>query len=292
MRPLRLGTRGSLLARRQSELVAERLRSLGLDVEVETITTSGDLRPVDSSPGEGVFVTAIAEALARGEIDLAVHSAKDVPLEEHPELVIAAFPLRADPLDVLVTKDGGASVATLAAGSRVGTDSPRRRGFLLAERPDLRVIPLHGNVDTRLRRLDAGEAEALLLAAAGLERLERSKRADERLPVDRFPPAPGQGALAVQARRQDRELIDALERLDDPRVRAAVTAERAVLTATGGGCRAPVGALATASGRRIELVAGAVEPDGSRRHLVRLTGEDPGELGAEAGRALREVITV
>lgn len=288
MRTLRLGTRGSDLARRQSELVAERIRALGQAVELQVIVTSGDVRPLDSTPGEGAFVAALADALLAQEIDLAVHSAKDVPLEEPAELVTAAYAERADPRDAIV----GGRLATLPKHARVGTDSPRRKGFLLAARPELEVVPLHGNVDTRLRRLEGGEVDALVLAAAGLDRLGRGERAAERLEADVLPPAPGQGALAVQARRADRDLLVLLGKLDDTEVRATVEAERAVLAATGGGCRAPVGALAVRSGGRLEMIAGAVEPDGTRKHIVRLTGDDPAWLGRQAGRELREVIAV
>src|SRR5216683_2030452 len=157
-RRLRLGTRGSRLALVQSELVADRLRAAGYDVELVPIVTEGDVRPVDMSPGEGVFVAAIARALLNDEVDIAVHSAKDVPLEEEPDLMIAAYSERADPRDVLITRDGGGSLASLPHGAIVGTDSPRRTGFLLAARPDLKVVPLHGNVETRLKRLDEGAA--------------------------------------------------------------------------------------------------------------------------------------
>ncbi|HLQ60513.1 MAG TPA: hydroxymethylbilane synthase [Candidatus Acidoferrales bacterium] len=265
---IRLGTRGSRLALAQSELVAGRLRRSGQEVEVVVLQTEGDLRPLDLTPGEGVFVAALARALLAGEIDLAVHSAKDVPLEEDLELCIAAYPERADPRDALVTREGGRTLETLPKGARVGTDSPRRSGFLRAARPDLRVVPLHGNVDTRLDRLDAGAADALVLAAAGVDRLERSARIDTRLPPEVVPPAPGQGALAVQARRRDRGLLATLRRLDNREVRLAVEVERRVLDATGGGCRAPVGALAALDGQ-LNLVAAAVSEDGERRLLLR-----------------------
>ncbi len=265
---IRLGTRGSRLALAQSELVAGRLRRSGQEVEVVVLQTEGDLRPLDLTPGEGVFVAALARALLAGEIDLAVHSAKDVPLEEDLELCIAAYPERADPRDALVTREGGRTLETLPEGARVGTDSPRRSGFLRAARPDLRMVPLHGNVDTRLDRLDAGAADALVLAAAGVDRLGRSARLDTRLPPEVVPPAPGQGALAVQARRRDRGLLATLRRLDNREVRLAVEVERRVLDATGGGCRAPVGALAALDGW-LNLVAAAVSEDGERRLLLR-----------------------
>ena len=207
-KPIRLGTRGSRLALVQSELIAERLRKAGHEVELVPIVTEGDVRPIDMSPGEGVFVAAIVRALLAGDVDLAVHSAKDVPLEEEPGLLIAAYPERADACDVLITRGGRESLDSLARGAIVGTDSPRRTGFLLAARPDLKVVPLHGNVETRLRRLDEGVADALVLAAAGIDRLGKSARIDLRLTPEVVAPAPGQGALAVQVRRADTRLVE------------------------------------------------------------------------------------
>jgi hydroxymethylbilane synthase len=247
------------------------------------IQTEGDLRPPDIAPGEGVFVAALARALLIGEIDLAVHSAKDVPLEEHKELSIAAYPERVDARDALVTRQSGASLQDLPRGARIGTDSPRRTGFLKAARPDLDVVPLHGNVDTRLRRLDAGEVDALVIAAAGLIRLGQESRIGQWLDPDLLPPAPGQGALAVQCRRQE---AGALTPIDDVSVRVAVSTERALLAATGGGCRAPVGALADLQAGEVHLLAGAVEPDGSNRRVVWRRGTDAMALAAEVGREL------
>jgi hydroxymethylbilane synthase len=263
---IRLGTRGSKLALVQAGIVADRLRAAGHEVEVLRIVTEGDLRPVDMVPGEGVFVAAIARALIAGEVDLAVHSAKDVPLEEEAELVIAAYPERADARDALVTRKGGTSLETLPRGWRVGTDSPRRAGFVRAARPDLGLVPLHGNVDTRLRRLDEGEVDALILAAAGLDRLGRGDRIDQRLDTHVVTPAPAQGALAIQARRADADLRRELAAIDDGAVRLAVRAERAVLEATGGTCRAPVGAFAEVQDGQFEMVVGGVNSDGSDLH--------------------------
>ena len=265
---LRLGTRGSRLAQIQSSAVAERLRRLGHRVELVTVITEGDRRPVDLSPGVGVFVTALEEALAGGEIDLAVHSAKDLPLASREGLVVVAYPEREDPRDVLITAAGGRRLDALPAGAWFGTDSPRRAGFILHVRPDLRHRPLHGNVDTRLRRLDAGEVDALVLAAAGLDRLGAGSRIDQRLPPEVVAPAPGQGALAVQCRAADRRILTALAELDDPAIRLAVQTERGVLRATGGSCRSPVGALAAVVGNRLTLLAAAAAPDGSERHVV------------------------
>ncbi len=285
---IRLGTRGSQLALIQAGLVAELLRRVGEEVVIVQIVTEGDLRPIDMSPGEGVFVAAIARALIAGEIDLAVHSAKDVPLEEEAELVIGAYPERADPRDALVGGEPGAGLDSLPPGTVVGTDSPRRAGFLRAARPDLQVVPLHGNVDTRLLRLDRGEVGALVLAAAGLDRLGRTDRIGERLDPSVVAPAPAQGALAAQARRADAALLEVLGRLDDPAVRVAVEAERAVLEATGGTCRAPVGALGTVAGGRFSLLVAGVNSDGSDRRVETVEGTvaDAGALAREAGRRL------
>jgi hydroxymethylbilane synthase len=269
---IRLGTRGSRLALVQSELVAERLRERGHEVELVPIVTEGDVRPVDMSPGEGVFVAAIARALLAGEVDVAVHSAKDVPLEEEPGLLIAAYPERADPRDVLITRNGGASLASLPQGAVVGTDSPRRTGFLLAMRPDLKIVPLHGNVETRLKRLDEGATDAIVLAAAGIDRLGKGARIDERLEPNVVTPAPGQGALAVQVRRADARLVELISAIDDSDIRLAVEAEREVLSATGGTCRAPVGALASVSGDSFTILAAGVNSDGSGRLVQRANG--------------------
>jgi hydroxymethylbilane synthase len=285
---IRLGTRGSKLALVQSELVAKRLRGAGHDVELVPIVTEGDLRAIDMSPGEGVFVAAIARALLAGEIDVAVHSAKDVPLEEDPGLAIAAYPERADPRDALITRRGGGSLESLPRGATVGTDSPRRTGFLLAARPDLKVIPLHGNVETRLRRMDEGTADALVLAAAGIDRLGRQARIDERFEPDVLAPAPGQGALAVQVRRADDRLIELVLAIDDEDVRLAVEAEREVLRATGGTCRAPVGALASVNGDAFALLAGGVNTDGSSKLVERLHGNrgEARDLAVRLGKRL------
>lgn len=304
---LRLGTRGSALARIQSGLIAAALRALGVDVELVPIVTEGDVRPPDTAWGEGAFVGALETALIDGRIDLAVHSAKDVPIgpddgdegaaRQAAPLEVAAYPTRADARDALVLRDGRRieSLDALPRGFVVGTDSPRRTGFILAARPDLRVVPLHGNVDTRLRRLDEGQVDCLVLAVAGLTRLGRSDRISLVLEPELVAPAPGQGALAVQVRRDDRRAFDLVARLEDPSTRLAVTTERALLQATGGGCRAPIGALAVVR-EEVSLVAAAVEPDGSnRRLLVRSAPRVQAEamaraLGAElVGAAVVEV---
>jgi hydroxymethylbilane synthase len=276
------------LALVQSGLVADRLRGAGYDVDLVPIVTEGDVRPVDMSPGEGVFVAAIARALLDGQVDIAVHSAKDVPLDEEPGLVIAAYSERADPRDVLITRTGRASLESLAKGAIVGTDSPRRTGFLLAARPDIKVIPLHGNVETRLRRLDDGNADALVLAAAGIDRLERQERIDERLDPEVIAPAPGQGALAVQVRRADARLVELVSGIDDGDIRLAVEAEREVLRATGGTCRAPVGALASVEKDVFTLLAAGVNSNGSGKLVERVQGNraEATSLAARLGRLL------
>jgi hydroxymethylbilane synthase len=301
---LRLGTRGSLLARTQSGLVATALEAAGTRVELVEIVTAGDRRPVDTAWGEGWFVGALRRALLDGRSDLAVHSAKDVPLEDVDGLRIAAMPERADPRDALVLAHGtrptgprtagdadGDPLAALAEGATVGTDSPRRAGFLRAARPDLQVIPLHGNVDTRLARLDAGDADALVLAAAGLMRLGRGQRISAILSPALVPPAPGQGALAIEVRNDDPEVGGIVGRIDDPATSLAVRMERRVLETTGGGCRAPLGALATIAGGWVEIVAAAVEPDGSRVRRATQSGpaERWAELATDAGHALGRV---
>jgi hydroxymethylbilane synthase len=262
---IRIGTRGSALARAQTALVAAALEGAGRRCEVVIVETEGDRRAPDTAWGEGAFVAAIEQALLDGRVDVAIHSAKDVPTDEHPDLTIAAFLPRADARDVLVVRRGDPArrLDDLPPGARLGTDSPRRTGFIRARRPDLVVHPLHGNVDTRLRRLDEGETDALVLAAAGLERLGRGDRIAERLDPEFLPPAPGQGAIAVQVRAADPRTASAVAALDDPATRAAVTAERAFLSASGGGCRAPIGALARIEGDELVLHGGYTRPDGS-----------------------------
>jgi len=294
---LRLGTRGSRLALAQAELVAEALRARGVAVDLVPIVTEGDRRRPDTPFGEGVFVAVLQRGLRNGELDLAVHSAKDMPIEEPDgplDLVVAAYPDRVDPRDVLVTAGGRAGLATLPAGALVGTDSPRRTGFVLAVRPDLRVVPLTGNVDTRLRRLDDGAVHALVLAAAGLERLGHGSRIDERLDPMVVPPAPAQGALAVQVRASDGRAREAVAAIDEPLVRLAVTLERAVLRSLGGGCRAPIGALATISGAVLELTAGSVGIDGTGRRTIAISGTtaDAATLASSASAWLRAPVPV
>ena len=277
---VRIGTRGSALALAQATMVRDALAAVGVTASLTIITTEGDRRAPDTAWGEGAFVTAIEAALVGGEIDAAVHSAKDVPTDEDPRLAIAAFLERAPSGDVIVLPAGrpAASLDDLPHGARVGTDSPRRTAFLRAVRPDLAMHPLHGNVDTRLRRLDEGQSDALVLAEAGLTRLGRADRISYRLSPDVVPPAPGQGAVAVQVRSDDPASLAACARLDHRATRLAVEAERALLAASGGGCRAPLGALGRVSGADLELLGGFARPDGSVAVRARHAGPagDPG----------------
>jgi hydroxymethylbilane synthase len=260
-----IGSRGSALALAQAHLVCGALERDGQTTRIVVVETDGDRRAPDTAWGEGAFVAAIEHALLEGHIDVAVHSAKDVPTGDDPRLRIGAYLPRADPRDALVVRTDAMErcLAELRPGTRVGTDSPRRTGFLLAHRPDLIVHPLHGNVDTRLRRLDMGETDALLLACAGLDRLALGARISERVAPEMMPPAPGQGAIAVQIRRDDATMLALVASIDDQRTRVTVEVERAFLEASGGGCRAPIGALATIVADELVLLGGHASPDGS-----------------------------
>lgn len=276
-----IGTRGSALALAQTRLVAERL---GPDLEIRVLRTVGDLsdRPIREL-GDGVFVTAIEDALRAGEIDIAVHSLKDLPTEEPTDLVTAAIPPREDPRDVLVTRrrDG---LAGLPRGAIVGTSSPRRAAFLTALRADAIPREIRGNVDTRLRKVRAGEYDAVVVAAAGLRRLGIAFDEGEALPIEFCPPAPGQGALAVQIRARDDRLAARLAALDDAATRLAVTAERALLRAMGASCEIPLGAIGRYAKGVIGLDAALVTPTGIRRASER--GAGPFEVARRAADAL------
>jgi hydroxymethylbilane synthase len=276
---LRIGTRGSALALAQARIVADRLTASGHACEIVTIHTEGDEAQADRSIvlTRGAFVTALERAVVAGRVDLAVHSAKDLPTGEHEEVAIAAYPPRGDARDAIVTRDG-AALTGIPAGARVGTESPRRRAFLLRVRPDLEIVPIRGNVDTRLRKLDAGEIDALVLAACGLERLGLARRIGEALAVETMVPAVGQGALAVQSRSEDCGAAWALA-LDDLVTRRAVMAERRFLAAMGGGCRAPFAAHARIEAGRLVLDGAALSADGRVAYRERLQGE-PAEAEA------------
>jgi hydroxymethylbilane synthase len=240
---LRIGSRGSQLALWQANHVAALLRGQGHAVEIEIIRTTGDrLQEVTFAQvgTKGMFTREIEEALAGGQVDLAVHSLKDLPTELPEAFALAAIPERADARDVFVS-ERFLSLAALPAGARVGTSSLRRRAQLKALRPDLEAVEFRGNVDTRLRKLGEGQVDAILLAAAGLDRLEKTEWVRERLDPLEFCPAAGQGALAIETRREDATTIAAVAFLDHAPTRFAVTVERAVLAALGGGCQVPIG---------------------------------------------------
>jgi hydroxymethylbilane synthase len=289
---IRLATRGSLLARTQSGHVADALREIsGQDVEIVHVRSHGDAdqsTPLASFGGVGVFVAAVREAVLRRDADIAVHSLKDLPTAPAPGLVVAAMPVREDPRDVLVSRDGF-TVLTLPPGARVGTGSPRRAAQLLAARPDLEVVPVRGNVDTRLRTVTDGTLDAVVLARAGLARLDRLDAVSEAIEPDLMLPAPGQGALAVECRSVDADaaLLDALRSLDDAATRAAVTAERSLLATLEAGCSAPVGAYATVSGEGegllVHLTGNVVSLDGSVSVRKSVTGAagDAVDVGRE-----------
>ncbi|MFF4320868.1 hydroxymethylbilane synthase [Streptomyces sp. NPDC001568] len=285
-RPLRLGTRRSKLAMSQSGHVAEAVRAVtGRAVELVEITTYGDVSREHLSQigGTGVFVTALREALVRGEVDFAVHSLKDLPTAQPDDLVIAAMPKREDARDALVARDG-LTFEQLPDGARIGTGSPRRTSQLHAYANSLgkriETVAIRGNVDTRIGFVRSGELDAVVLAAAGLNRIGRGDEATDLLAVDNVLPAPGQGALAVECLASDTALIAALGELDDPHTRAAVTAERSLLAALEAGCSAPVGALADllADGQivnemRLRGVVGTL--DGSTLVQLSTTGPVP-----------------
>ncbi|KOU52658.1 hydroxymethylbilane synthase [Streptomyces sp. WM6378] len=278
---LRLGTRRSKLAMAQSGHVADAVRQLtGRPVELVEITTYGDTsrEHLAQIGGTGVFVVALRDALLRGEVDFAVHSLKDLPTAEHPDLVLAAIPVREDPRDVLVARDG-LTFDQLPDGARIGTGSPRRMAQLNAYARShgrtIECVPIRGNIDTRVGYVTKGELDAVVLAAAGLNRIGRSDVVTEFLSVDTVLPAPGQGALAIECAAANADLAAALAELDDPFTRAAVTAERSLLAALEAGCSAPVGALA-------DLLA-----DGQIVHEMRLRGV----VGTTDGSSLVQLST-
>jgi hydroxymethylbilane synthase len=292
---LRLGTRASELALTQSGMIADRLRTeCDVDVELVTISTEGDrsTAPLASMGGQGVFVAALREALVRGDVDIAVHSLKDLPTTPDPRLALAAIPRREDPRDVLVARDG-LTLGELPQGSRVGTGSPRREAQLNALGLGVEVVPIRGNVGTRIGRIAHGDLDGVLLARAGLLRLGRADEATEVIDPLQMLPAPGQGALACECRVDDDETTRLLERLDDSDTRAAVTAERSLLATLEAGCSAPVGALAEiADGDHgDELWLRAVVGDVSGSPTIRLSATGlPSEAAAVGERLAVEML--
>jgi len=290
---IRLGTRRSALATTQSGWVADRLRELGHAVEMVEITTFGDTSTASLSSigGTGVFVTALRTALLSGEIDVAVHSLKDLPVAPEPGLRIAAIPVREDARDALVARDG-LTLGELPAGSVVGTGSPRRAAQLAALGLGLHVMDIRGNVDTRISLVHNGSCDAVLLARAGLARLGRLDEVTESLDPLQMLPAPGQGALAVECREDRHDLVDALAPLDHADTRAAVTAERALLAALEAGCTAPIGALAeVAEGEHgSELFLRAFAGSEDARIELRRSSTGPLDEPERLGRDLAAVL--
>lgn len=282
---LTIGSRGSKLALWQAHWVRERLEGHGATCDLRVIKTTGDMVtnvPLSQVGTKGLFTKEIEEALLDRSIDLAVHSLKDMPTELPEGLMLAAIPEREDARDAIV----GCRVADLPQGARVGTSSLRRAAQLRALRPDLRVESVRGNLDTRLRKLDEGQYDALVLAAAGLKRLGWQERIAEEIDPAVMCPAVGQGALAVETRDDQGAGQQACARLDHAKSRAAVTAERALLGTLGGGCLVPIGAHATVMGDRMRLQGVVIAPDGSR--TVKRMLEGPTSDGTRIGTALGE----
>jgi hydroxymethylbilane synthase len=292
-RKLRIGTRGSELALWQAHHVAGLLARLpgAPAIEILEIRTEGDHvldRPLSQVPGKAFFTKEIEEALAAGHVDLAVHSLKDLPTELPPGLAVAAVLEREDPRDVWIAAGGaaGAGFASLPAGGRVGTSSLRRRALLARYRPDLELVDLRGNVPTRVRRVEEGKYDAIILAAAGVKRLGLERHITEYLPLDRFLPAVAQGAVAVEIRSGDEATRGWVSQLDHLPTQRATAAERALLATLEGGCQVPVGALATLAGEVLTLTSEVVSVDGSRHVSGRRSG--PAARPEELGRALAE----
>jgi hydroxymethylbilane synthase len=282
---IRIGSRGSQLALWQANHIADKLRANGHTVEIQVIRTTGDrmqqpgfVPPSDFDgiplDGKGIFIKEIEDALAVGQIDVAVHSLKDLPTTIDPRFILGAIPERADPRDAFVCEPYWA-LHTLPMNARVGTTSPRRQAQLLALRPDLEFVEIRGNIDTRLRKLEDGQCDALVLASAGLDRLDRTEHVHQRFAPEELCPAPGQGALALETRSpehpldtedpaRDPAILAAIAALDHPQTRYAVTAERTALDALGGGCMLPIGVLCTVEAGHARMHAQVIAPDGER----------------------------
>ncbi len=282
-RTLTLATRPSALARWQARSVQEILSARWPELRFETkvITTRGDRtldQPLPQIGGKGVFTEELETALREERVDLAVHSLKDLPIDDPHGLRLGAILNREDPRDVLVSR-GGETFTQLQSGTVVGTSSPRRRAQILAMRPDLKVDPIRGNVETRVRKVQDGHYDAAVLAAAGLLRLGLESAIQDWFSIDQMLPAPGQGALAVQCRAQDTAVLEILAAVDAMEIRRSVRAERSFLASLGGGCSLPVGAYATLEGEQIRLRGVIVREDGSRVIRGEECGSDPLALG-------------
>jgi hydroxymethylbilane synthase len=288
MARLRIGSRGSQLALWQANHISDLLRAQGHTVELEIIKTTGDkitdvaLAKVGT---KGMFTKEIEEALVENRVDLAVHSLKDLPTELASDFEIAAVTERENPRDAFCSVKF-ANIQALPQRANVGTSSLRRQAQLKALRPDLQIYPLRGNVDTRLRKLESGDYDAVILAAAGLNRLGKTQFVRQVIPTDVMTPAAGQGALGIEIRTGDTATRALLTFLDDGAARAATTCERALLNKLGGGCQVPIGAFAEVTGGRIRLNALVAHPDGTKVLRETREGDDPVRLGEEVGETL------
>jgi hydroxymethylbilane synthase len=295
MPKLRIGSRGSQLALWQANQISALLRARGHDVEIEIIHTTGDkitdvpLAQVGAKGGlgKGIFTKEIEESLAAGHVDLAVHSLKDLPTELPAGFEIAAITEREDARDAFCSQRYS-TIKDLAQKARVGTSSLRRQAQLKAIRPDLDIQSLRGNVDTRLRKLEQGDYDAIILATAGLKRLGKTELVKQIIPVEVMCPAAGQGALAIEIRQGDTSMRHVLEFLNNPAARAATDCERALLNRMGGGCQVPIGAFAHMQNGKLHLEAIVADPDGSKVLRESREGElnDPEKLGNEVGEIL------
>jgi len=295
MSKLRIGSRGSQLALWQANHISALLRARGHEVEIEIIHTTGDkitdvplaMVGTKGGLGKGMFTKEIEEALAAGRVDLAVHSLKDLPTELSPGFEIAAITEREDPRDAFCSRHYS-TIEDLPQKARVGTSSLRRQAQLKAIRPDLDIHPLRGNVDTRLRKLEQGEYDAVILAAAGLKRLGKTELIKQIIPAEIMCPAAGQGALGIEIRKGDTATRRHIEFLDNPAAHAATTCERALLNRLGGGCQVPIGAFAEIRNGSLHLESIVADPDGSKVLRDSRHGklEDAEKLGNEAGAAL------
>ena len=285
---LRIGSRGSQLALWQANHISALLCARGHEVEIEIIHTTGDkitdvaLAKVGT---KGMFTKEIEEALAAGKVDLAVHSLKDLPTELPQGFEIAAITERQDPRDAFCSRHYS-KIEDLSKGARVGTSSLRRQAQLKAIRPDLDIHSLRGNVDTRLRKLEQGDYDAIILASAGLMRLGKTELIQQIIPSEIMCPAAGQGALGIEIREGDSKTRDLLAFLDDPNARAATTCERALLNSLGGGCQVPIGAFAEMRNGKLHLESIVADPGGTRLLRDAREGDDPEKLGNQAGASL------
>jgi hydroxymethylbilane synthase len=289
---LTFATRPSALARWQTARVIQLLQAAhpGLECTEYVITTTGDRvldRPLPEIGGKGLFTAELEDALLSGKVHAAVHSLKDLPVEETPGIVVAAIPEREAAYDVLVCAEGQ-TLSSLPEGARVGTCSLRRTAQLLARRPDLTILPLRGNVETRLRKVLSGEYDAIILAQAGLTRLGLQGHISEVFPLEVMLPAPGQGALAVQCRAEDTETLELLAAIHDPLTAAAVGAERAFLSGFGGGCSLPIAAFAEKNNGQIILTGAVLSADGKQAIRLSAVDKEPYKLGERLAELVLE----